>query len=102
MATKTGFINARIDQSVKNKAEQIMKNLGVKPTQVINMLYHQIILRKGIPFDIEIPENNNAQNLKKERTMRFANSALSGMDQNDIELFLEHARNKSNFFGNRK
>lgn len=101
MAAKSGFINARIDQSVKERAERIMKDLGIKPTQVINMLYHQIILRKGIPFDIEIPENDQANKLKKERTMRFAGNALSDMNSDKIELFLEHVRKKSNFFGDR-
>lgn len=101
MATKTGFINARIDPAVKERAEQIMKNLGVKPTQVINMLYHQILLRKGIPFDIEMPENGEAKQLKKERTLRFAREALADLSPDDIDLFLQHARKKSNFFGDR-
>ena len=101
MATKSGFVSARIDQSVKERAEQIMKNLGVKPTQVINMLYHQIITRKGIPFEIGMPEKDHAKKTKKERTMRFASNALADMNEGEIDLFLEHARKKDNFFGDR-
>lgn len=101
MASKTGYINARIDPAIKERAEKILQHLGVKPTQVINMLYHQIILRKGIPFDIEIAEDPAAQASKKERTKRFAKEALADLSDDDVDIFLQHAGEKSNFFGDR-
>lgn len=54
---KTALVQARMKPSVKNKAERILKNLGLNGSQVVNMLYHQIILHRGIPFSVsEIEE----------------------------------------------
>ncbi len=52
---KTAMIRARTEEKVKEKAEKILSQLGVTPSEVINMLYNQIILKQGIPFEIKIP-----------------------------------------------
>ena len=62
MSGKSAMIRARIEPKAKNKAEEILRNLGLNPTQAISMFYYQIILKKGIPFHIDlergdIPEN---------------------------------------------
>jgi DNA-damage-inducible protein J len=62
MTTKSAMIRARIEPKAKDQAEEILKNLGLNPTEAISMFYYQIILRKGIPFSVsleagDIPEN---------------------------------------------
>jgi DNA-damage-inducible protein J len=53
---KTSYIRARTSPGVKNEAEEILRNLGLTASDAINMFYRQIILKKGIPFDIKIPD----------------------------------------------
>lgn len=55
MAVKTANVNVRVEQDVKDKAEAILAKLGVSASTFINMTYRQVILRKGIPFDVAIP-----------------------------------------------
>jgi DNA-damage-inducible protein J len=50
--TKTGFLNARIDPNLKIKAEKVLDRVGVSASQAITMFYKQIVLRKGLPFDV--------------------------------------------------
>jgi DNA-damage-inducible protein J len=52
---KTSVIRARIEPDLKEQAEGILHRLGVSTTQAIAMFYRQVVLRKGIPFDVEIP-----------------------------------------------
>ena len=54
MATKTANILARIEPDIKSQAEEIMNELGVPASVVINMLYKQIIITKSIPFSISL------------------------------------------------
>ena len=54
---KTANVMARVEPDVKEEAEKIMNQLGVPASVVINMLYKQIIMTKGIPFSISL---NNA------------------------------------------
>ena len=55
---KTANLYARIEPDVKEKAEQILKALGIPTSNAINMFYQQIILQKGIPFDVKLPSVN--------------------------------------------
>ncbi len=55
MATKTANVLARVEPEVKAQAEAIMAQLGIPVSVVINMLYKQIIMTRGIPFSMSIP-----------------------------------------------
>lgn len=51
----TSPVYARIDTSLKNSAETILTKLGITPSGAIQMLYSQIVLHNGLPFDVRIP-----------------------------------------------
>lgn len=53
--TKSAMIRARIEPNLKEKAERVFDKVGLSPTQAITLFYHQVELRKGLPFDIVIP-----------------------------------------------
>ena len=55
MATKTANLYARIEPDVKEQAEDILSILGISASNAINMFYKQIILNRGLPFDVKIP-----------------------------------------------
>ena len=52
---KTANLYARIEPEVKDQAESILEALGIPVSNAINMFYKQIILRRGIPFDVKVP-----------------------------------------------
>lgn len=51
----TATVFARIDPNLKNDVDVILKELNVTPSSLIQMLYSQIKLTKGIPFEIKLP-----------------------------------------------
>jgi DNA-damage-inducible protein J len=53
--SKTAMVRARIEPGLKERAEDIFQQLGVSTTQAISMFYKQVDLRKGLPFDVAIP-----------------------------------------------
>ena len=55
MASKTANVLARVEPEVKSQAEAIMAQLGIPASVVINMLYKQIIMTRGIPFPMTVP-----------------------------------------------
>lgn len=55
MASKTANLYARIEPNVKEQAESILSALGIPVSNAINMFYKQIILHRGIPFDVKLP-----------------------------------------------
>ena len=40
---------------VKEKAESILSTLGIPASSAINMFYKQIILQRGLPFEVKLP-----------------------------------------------
>jgi DNA-damage-inducible protein J len=52
---KTSSIRARIEPDLKGKAEHIFQQLGLTTTQAITLFYKQVELKKGLPFDVVIP-----------------------------------------------
>jgi DNA-damage-inducible protein J len=55
MATKSANLYARIEPEVKEQAEGILSSLGISSSNAINMFYKQIILNRGIPFEVKLP-----------------------------------------------
>ena len=52
---KTANLYARIEPEVKEQAESILSALGIPASNAITMFYKQIILQRGLPFDVKIP-----------------------------------------------
>ncbi|WP_315375500.1 type II toxin-antitoxin system RelB/DinJ family antitoxin [Oribacterium sinus] len=54
--TKTASVNVRIEENVKNQAENILETLGIPRATAIDMFYRQIILNNGLPFSLTVPK----------------------------------------------
>lgn len=55
MAVKTANVSVRVEPSIKEEAESVLDRLGISSSTVINMLYRQIIMLQGLPFQATIP-----------------------------------------------
>ena len=56
MATKSANLYVRIEPDVKEQAESILSALGIPASNAINMFYKQIILNRGLPFEVKLPQ----------------------------------------------
>ena len=52
---KTSNIFARVEPEVKEQAEAILDRLGIPMSNAISMYLRQIVLQRGIPFDMKLP-----------------------------------------------
>lgn len=52
---KSANLYARIEPEVKEQAESILASLGIPASNAINMFYKQIILQRGLPFEVKLP-----------------------------------------------
>ena len=53
----TTAVYARIDNELKENAESILLKLGITPSSAIQMLYSQIVLQNGMPFELRLPQS---------------------------------------------
>ena len=54
---KTANLYARIEPDLKEQAEAILLSLGIPASNAITMFYRQIVLQRGLPFDVKLPAN---------------------------------------------
>ena len=72
MATKSANLYARIEPDVKEKAESILSTLGIPASSAINMFYKQIILQRGLPFEVKyhLPDLLTSAHYQKQSSMK--------------------------------
>lgn len=78
---KTAMIVARTEPALKADAEKILKKLGLSTTEAINLFLAQIRLRKGLPFEVKIP---NKTTLKAMRDAEEGKNLIECKDAEDM------------------
>ncbi len=53
--SKSANLYARIEPDLKEQAETILSALGITASNAITMFYRQIVLQKGLPFEVKLP-----------------------------------------------
>jgi DNA-damage-inducible protein J len=61
---KTGTIRARVSPKLKAEAEGVFAQIGLTPSDAIGMFYSQVALRKGLPFEVRIPNATTRKALR--------------------------------------
>ena len=64
---KTADLYARIEPEIKKEAEEILASLGISSSHAIAIFYRQIILKKGLPFEVKLPADPVDISQHKER-----------------------------------
>ena len=67
---KTALINARTEPDLKEEVEGILKKLGLSTTEAINIFFHQVKMRKGLPFPVEIPNEETLKTFRDSEAVK--------------------------------
>lgn len=79
---KTASVHVRIKEDTKKQAEAILEELGISRSVAIEMFYRQIILNKGIPFDVAIPNApRSREELTKEEFDKMMKVAIKQVEE---------------------
>jgi DNA-damage-inducible protein J len=54
---RSSRIFARVEPEVKKQAEDVLEQLGIPMSNAINIFLRQIVLQKGILFEMKLPES---------------------------------------------
>jgi len=61
---KDTILHVRVNSRLNKEVDKILNKLGISSSEVINMLFAQIMLRKGLPFPVELPDLPNEETRK--------------------------------------
>ncbi len=54
--SKTANVFTRVDPALKEQADRILDELGISMSTAMGMFLQQIVLQRGIPFDVKLPK----------------------------------------------
>jgi len=78
---RSAMINARTELELKMEVESIFKTLGLSTTEAINIFFRQVKLRRGLPFPVELP---NDETLKTFRDSDTGKGLIGCEDADDM------------------
>ena len=86
--TKTDLIHIRIDPEIKEQSEIVLKRLGLNMSYAVSIFLNQVIMRNGLPFNVEITEApTESERLAEALESTGGNGSVSPEDQKIIHLF---------------
>ncbi len=68
-------LQVRMDQSLKQEAENVFQEIGVDATTAVRMFYHKVIATRSIPFELKADKAERDAARK-----RFESLILEGME----------------------
>lgn len=79
--------NFRIDSDIKQEAYAVLSQMGIKPTDAVNMFMHHIAMFKELPFQPRIPNEETLQ------TFHDTDSGIGLTKHNDVESIFKNFEN---------
>ena len=68
--SKTATVRTRIEPRLKREVEDILAELGLTASETVHLLYRQIKLQRGLPFEVRIPNALTARTLNASKSGR--------------------------------
>lgn len=87
-------VSARIDSNTKQQADAILRTLGLSPSSAIAALYAQIVLNKGLPFAVQMPQSSKGT-LALGRIKRAVSDVAKRYGVERVWLFGSYARGEA-------
>ena len=53
---RTANVFAHVEPEIKEQAEQVLERLGIPMSNAVGMFLRQIVLQRGIPFEMKLPQ----------------------------------------------
>ncbi len=83
---RTSNIFARVEPQVKEEAEKVLETLGIPMSNAVGMFLRQVVLQRGIPFEMKIPKNEplSYQALTKEQFDNEINKGIADVENGNV------------------
>ncbi len=57
-------IQVRIDEETKKQAQSVLGTLHISMSEAVKLFLRQVVLQRGIPFEVKIPNELTAKTLR--------------------------------------
>jgi DNA-damage-inducible protein J len=82
---KTTDVRSRIEPEIKNRAAGVLADCGLTVSEAIRLFLRQVVIQRGLPFDIRTPNAETAEAMREARTIGTARFARAQELFDDLE-----------------
>ncbi len=88
---RTSNIYVRVEPDIKTEAESVLKELGIPMSNAVAMFLRQVILQRGIPFEIKLPRKKPLclEELTEEEFAEAINEGIRDFENGDVHTAAE-------------
>jgi len=76
----TAFVRARIDETLKNEAAEVLAGMGLTVSDVVRIALTKIAKEKALPFEMRVPNKLTAETLTKSDSGEDVHHAMDAED----------------------
>ena len=88
--SKTKTIHVRIDSDLKKNAGYLLNSLGISTSEAIKIFLSQVVLNRGLPFEVKVPKYNEETELAMKEARKISKT---GKGFKDIDLLFKELDN---------
>lgn len=81
---KSMTMNLRVNPTIKQQAEDVLKQLGVPMATAVDMFLRQIALTGGIPFNVSLPKAPASVNVDAMTVEQLRAELLAGFEDMQV------------------
>ncbi len=84
--SKTETIHIRIDSDLKENASCLLEQLGISTSEAIKIFLNQVVLSRGLPFEVKLPKYNEETELAMKEAREVSKN---GKGFKDVDLLFK-------------
>ncbi len=77
---RTATVFTRVEPEVKEQAERVLSELGISMSNAVEMFLRQVMLQRGIPFEMKLPKVNAPLDMSSMTKEEFDAELKKGYD----------------------
>ena len=83
---RTSNVFARVEPDIKEQAEAILTELGIPMSNAVGMFLRQIVMQRGIPFEMKLPASAPLAygNLTKEQFIAEIEKGMADIENGNV------------------
>lgn len=94
MGNTTSAINVQVDSKTKKEATEILNQIGISMSTLINATLKQVIINKGIPFELSLKSKPSESMIRAfQEAYAIAESPENYKSYNDVDKMFEDILN---------
>ena len=88
--------SVRMDKNLKDQFADICESIGMNMSTAINIFANAVVDKRRIPFDVEVPTNNNVRFMEIINSMRseIQNKNMKELSLDEINAIITDTRKR--------